>query len=306
MGLLWIPLSVITMICNAILPTFTPIVNSYAYGSGIIATYFIGTAIISLIGMIVMSIFSGGIGSILLPSLPVLVSGILYGAGSLALQKSIERSPNPALSMVLPRNRAGVNALLAFILFGISGSLEMTGIYIAQVAMLIMYLIQTDATGKANNETYSWHVYSFISMLLVSSSDVFVKNMVGIDRLLGNIVWFSLAGSIIPMISQYRKTGDLLLTPRDDKPVEHTQYISLALLLTSVFAMKVVSQYAAISMAPDSANVRLVGSFAVPLTVVLCNVFRDISIPMNELYTIIILSIISFSGGVRSVFHGNM
>ena len=293
------------MICNAILPTFTPIVNSYAYGSGIIATYFIGAAVISLVGMIGMTFVSGGIGNILLPSLPVLVSGLLYGAGTLALQKSVERSPNPAVAIVLPRNRAGVNSFLAFILFGISGSFEMIGIYIAQLAMLIMYLIQTDSFGKSSEETYSWHVYSFISMLLVSSSDVFVKNMVGIEHLLGNIVWFSLAGSIIPMISQYRKTGNLLLTPRDEKPVDDMEYITLALLLTGIFAIKVVSQYGAISLAPDSANVRLIGSFAVPLTVLLCNVFRDISIPTKEITTILILSIISFSGGVRSLFRGN-
>lgn len=299
---LWVLFSFITMVCNAILPTFTPIVNQYAYGSGIIGSYFLGTALITLIGIILLSLINGSRWSLVLPSFGLVLSGLIYGAGSLSLQKSIERAPSPAIATLLPRNRALVNAMIAFSVFGVSSSFWKGGsIYLLQAILVAFTLVLKKSFNTGTKEEYSWQPYSYMSMLLLAISDVIVKNVVGYGDLLANLTWFSISGAIIPMISNFRKTGNFIFTYRDHNREDNTGIVPLFVGLIGLFAIKIVTQYIAIGIAPSSANVRVIGSLSVPLTIVLSKYFRGIEYEMKDSILIGMFSLVGLISGVRSL-----
>jgi len=299
---IWVLFSFITMVCNAIIPTFTPVVNKYAYGSGIIGSYFLGSAFITLIGIILLSFINGSSWSIVLPSFGLVLSGLIYGAGTLSLQKSVERAPSPAIATLLPRNRALVNAMLAFFVFGVSSSFWKGGdVYLTQAILVAFTLVLKKSFNTGTGEEYSWQPYSYMSMLLLAISDVIVKNVVGYGGLLANLSWFSISAAIIPMISNFRKTGNFIFTYREEHREDNTGIVPLFLGLIGVFAMKIVSQYIAIGIAPDSANVRAIGSLAVPLTIVLSKYFRGIDYETKDIVLMGMFSLVGLMSGIRSL-----
>lgn len=298
----WVLFSVITMVCNAIIPTFTPIVNQYAYGSGIIGSYFLGTALITLIGVILLTLINGSSWSLILPPVGLILSGLIYGAGTLSLQKSVERAPSPAIATLLPRNRALVNAMLAFFVFGVSRSFWLDGdIYLTQAILVIITLVLTKSYNTGSGEEYSWQPYSYMSMILLAMSDVIVKNVVGYGSLLTNLSWFSISAAVIPMISNYRKTGNFVFKYRDPSREDNMGIVPLFLGLIGIFSIKIISQYIAIDVAPDSANVRAIGSLAVPLTIVLTNYFRNIEYKPKEIILMGLFSVVGLISGIRSL-----
>lgn len=298
----WVLFSLITMICNAIIPTFTPVVNQYAYGSGIIGSYFLGTAFITLIGVVLLTLVNGSSWSIVLPSFGLVLSGLIYGAGTLSLQKSVERAPSPALATLLPRNRALVNAMLAFFVFGVSSSFWKGGdIYLTQAMLVAIALVATKSYNKGSDEEHGWQTYSYMSMLLLAISDVIVKNVVGYGHLLTNLSWFSISAAIIPMLSNFRKTGNFMFKYRDPSREDNTGIVPLFVGLIGVFAIKIISQYIAIGVAPDSANVRAIGSLAVPLTIVLTNYFRGFEYKMKDILLMGAFSVVGLMSGIRSL-----
>lgn len=290
------------MICNSLIPTFTPVINQYAYGSGIIASYFLGTALITSVGIVLLTLMNRSSWAIVYPSFGVILAGLVYGAGTLSLQKSVERAPSPAIATLLPRNRALVNAMLAFFIFGVYRSFWKDGdIYITQAILVVITLIITNAYGGATGEEYSWQAYSFMSMILLAISDVIVKNVVGYMDLLANLSWFSICAAIIPMISNFRKTGNFVFQYRDPSREDNEGIVPLFILLIGIFAMKIVSQYIAIGVAPDSANVRAIGSLAVPLTMVLTKYFRGINYTMKNIVLMGTFSVVGLISGIRSL-----
>lgn len=296
----WVPLSLITTVCNAFIPTFTPVLNQYAYGASVVSTYFIGSAIVSIIG-IVVSILVGGNMSFVLPSMGVLFAGVLYGAGTLSIQKAVERAPTPALATVLPRNRAMINGLFAFGLFGVLTLFRNLDIYALQSVLVVVLLVLTKSYNSITKAGYSWQMYSFLSMLLLGFSDVLVKHSVGLCSLLTNITWFSLAGSLIPGLVSLRQSGSYILKYREESREDAEGVPLLTFLITAIFAVKVISQYAAISLAPDSASIRLVGSFAVPLTAFVSNALRGIQDNPNHIFMYILFLVSGLIVGVRSI-----
>lgn len=298
---IWIIFSAMMTICNALLPTFTPVINKYAYGSGIIGSYFLSTALITSIGTVLFTIINGSSPSILLPSLPLIISGLVYGAGTLSMQKSIERAPSPAHATLLPRNRAVVNAVIAFVVFGVSCLIGQWDIYITQSLLIMIVLLMYNGYGTGGGEEHTWHVYSYMSMLLLAISDVIVKNVIGYDNILTNITWFSLSAAIIPMISLYRKTGSVIFKYREEKREDNEGILPLFLLLIGIFIIKMVSQYIAIGIAPDSANVRLIGSLAVPLTAALSHYFRGINYNVKDILIFVAFTLVGLMNGIRSL-----
>lgn len=284
------------------IPSFTPIINQYAYGSGIIASYFLGTALITLLSILMLTIVNGSGVSLILPSFALVISGVLYGGGMLSLQKSVERAPSPAIATLFTRNRSFVNAMLAFFIFGVSSSfIGSVDIYIAQAILVILFIIVSGGYNTGGGEEHTWQVYSYMSMILMAMSDVVVKNMVGYTNLLTNITWFSLSASIIPMISLYRKTGDFVFTYREENREDNMGVVVLFLLLIGIFSVEMISQYVAIGIAPNSANVRIIGSFAVPLTALLTYFFRNIPHSTENLGFISAFTTVGLMSGLRSL-----
>jgi hypothetical protein len=297
----WIFFSLLMTVCNAIIPTFTPILNQYAFGSGIIGSYFLGTALVTLVGILILTIMNQSSFSLVFPSIPLLIAGILYGAGTLSLQKSVERAPSPTLATLLPRNRALVNALLAFVVFGVTGIVGQWDVYITQAILVLITLITYKSFNTSSGEEHTWHVYSYMSMILLAISDVIVKNAIGYENLLTNITWFSLASAIVPMISLYRKTGSFVFSYRHTNVDQYESVIPLLLGMMGVFAMKIISQYTAIGIAENSANVRAIGSLAVPLTALLTNYFRKIEYTSKDIILFIAFSVVGLMSGIRSL-----
>lgn len=295
----WIPLSIMTAICNAIIPTFTPVVNQYFYGSGIVSLYFIGTAVITFLGSMLMMFVNGT--SFAFPTIPLLVSGILYGAGTLSLQKSVERAPNPASGTLLARNRGFLNAFLAYTVFGIMSNANTLDVYITQAILLVIWLYITKTPVTDSTTDYPWQMYSYMSMILLAISDVLLKNMVGFTNVLSGISWFSLAGALVPILANYRKTGGNLMKRREDTREDDQGVESLFIVLIGVFVLKIISQYSAIGLAKDSAHVRLFGSFAVPLTALFSYLFRGIEHSSSELIMYTLFTLIGSISGVRSL-----
>jgi drug/metabolite transporter (DMT)-like permease len=301
-GSIWVLFSIITMISNAIIPTFTPVLNQYFYGSGIIGSYFLGTALITLLGVILLTLVNGSSWTVLVPSFGLILSGLLYGAGTLSIQKSVERAPSPAMATIFPRNRALVNAMLSFFVFGVAGSFWSDGdIYITQALLVVITLLVTKAYNGGGGEEHSWQVYSFLSMILLSTSDVIVKNVVKYDTILTNLSWFSIFAAVIPLISNYRKTGSFMIAYRDKSREDNIGVIPLLVGMTFVFVIKMVSQYIAIGSAPSSANVRAIGSLAVPLTIVFTNYFRNISYDLKDIIPMGLFSVVGLMSGIRSL-----
>ena len=291
------------MICNAIIPTFTPVVNQYAYGSSIISSYFLGTALITLIGVILLTLINGSTWGIVFPPIELLLSGLIYGAGTLSLQKSVERAPSPAIATLLPRNRSLVNAMLAFFIFGVSRGFWLDGdVYLTQAIFIAIALVLTNSYNKGSGGEHSWQPYSFMSMILLAISDVIVKNVVGYSSLLTNLSWFSISSAVIPMISNFRKTGSFIFKYRDPSREDNVGIVPLFIGLIGVFSIKIISQYIAIGVAPDSANVRAIGSLAVPLTIVLTNYYRNIEYKQRDIILMSMFSIVGLISGIRSLF----
>ena len=92
----WVLASLINTATVTAGPMVTPWLNQHAVGSGIIASYFVGTAAIALIVTVLVS------GHIQLPDPWVLLAGMLFGAGELSVQKATERASETAIAIAIP------------------------------------------------------------------------------------------------------------------------------------------------------------------------------------------------------------
>jgi drug/metabolite transporter (DMT)-like permease len=174
-------------------------------------------------------------------------------------------------------------------------------VYITQSVLVMITLLIYKSFNAGGGEEHNWQAYSFMSMILLGVSDVVVKNAIGYEYLLTNIVWFSLAAAIIPMISLYRKTGAFVFSYREKKREDNTGVVPLFLGLIGIFGMKMISQYVAIGIAPDSANVRAIGSLAVPLTAVISHYLRGVDYTIKDIVMFVSFAIVGVMSGVRSL-----
>ena len=131
----WLVASLINTLTVVVGPMVTPWLNQHVVGSGIIGAYFAGSAVIAAMITILST------GHIQSPDPWVLLSGFLFGAGVLSVQKATERSPEPALAVAIPSTRAFLTATLAFVVLGSTTSFVLGSSYVIQAAMSVILIL---------------------------------------------------------------------------------------------------------------------------------------------------------------------
>lgn len=286
----WIMASIINTAAVVAGPMLTPWLNQYVVGSGIIAWYFLGTAVLCFVGMMILS------SSIQTPEPWVLLAGALFGAGIVSVQKATERSPEPAIAIAIPASRAFLTALIAFLVLGITSSPLVTSAYGVQ-AILCGVLVVIANYFNPRREPVHWSVYAVVAATFLSLSDVILKQSGSYDTIFGDSLWFSLAGSAVPLILNAKKTGSIFPTLRDKGTILPQHWIPVLGVMILVFFIRITTQVLSVSMAPNPAYPRLIGSLAVPIVAFLAWNTGRYRVTLQESVVLGLITISSIASG---------
>jgi multidrug transporter EmrE-like cation transporter len=268
----------------------TPWLNQHAVGSGIIASYFVGTAAIALIVTVLVS------GHIQLPDPWVLLAGMLFGAGVLSVQKATERAPEPAIAIAIPSSRAFLTAILAFLVLGFTTSFPLGISYAVQLGLCIA-LVAIVHVYNPRNEPTPWSMYAGIATVLLSVSDIILKYSGSFDTVFGDTSWFAIAGSIIPLVMNYTKTGTFIPTFREKGTVDPVIWWTTLGVMVCVFYLRVVTQVLSVSLAPNPALPHIIGSFAVPAVAFLAWNTGRYRVTIHEIVVLALMTFTSLTSG---------
>jgi hypothetical protein len=286
----WIGVSILNTITAIAGPMVTPLLTKHAVGSGVIASYFMGT---SIIAGLVSLLYSG---YIQYPEPWVLLAGLFYGAGMLGVQKSNERSPEPAISIAIPSSRAFLTAILAFIVLGSTTSQSLGITYMIQLGLCVL-LIFTEHTYNRKEEPEPWSLYAFLSAGLLAISDIILKQSGSFDTVIGDTMWFSIAGSLIPVVMNYTKTGSVFPRYRDRGTIYPVEWWGLLIMMTVIFYGRVITQVLSISLAPNPALPRIIESMTVPCVAFLAWKSGRYKVTIHEIVILILMTIVSATSG---------
>jgi hypothetical protein len=286
----WIIASILNAVTVSAGPMVTPWLNHHAVGSGIIASYFVGTAAISLL---VTMLVTGHIQS---PEPWVLLAGLLFGAGVLSVQKATERAPEPAVAMAIPSSRAFLTALLAFLVLGFTTTFSLGLTYIVQL-ILCVSLVAFVHIYNPRNEPTPWSMYAILATILLSLSDIILKYSGSFDTIFGDTSWFAIAGSIIPLVMNYIKTGTFLPTFREKGTVDPVVWWSTLGTMVAVFYFRIITQMLSISFAPNPALPHIIGSLAVPAVAFLAWNTGRYRVTIQETVILVLLAFTSMISG---------
>lgn len=286
----WVISSLINTATVTAGPMVTPWLNQHVVGSGIIASYFVGTAIIAILVTILVT------GHIQLPDPWVLLAGMLFGAGVLSVQKATERAPEPAIALAIPSSRAFLTAILAFLVLGITTSFTLGMSYIVQLVLCIALVVIVHIYNP-HNEPTPWSMYAGIATILLSVSDIVLKYSGSFDTIFGDTSWFAIAGSIIPLVMNYTKTGSFLPTFREKGTVDPAIWWLTLGVMVCVFYTRIVTQVISVSLAPNPALPHIIGSFAVPAVAFLAWNTGRYRVTIQEIVVLTLMTLTSLSSG---------
>lgn len=266
-GWQWILPALMGAITNTIIPVATPFLNEHVVGAGIIQWYYIITAIVSL-GVSIMT----GAFFTTTPSVWVFLSGLLYGAGTLATQKATERAPDPGVSIAIPMSRAFLTALLSFAILHITPNpTSITGAYGLQAVLcaLLVYVVHTTTPAGTPAQIPEWYVYAIGAAIFLSIADVVLKHSHSTHHIIGNLAWFSLAGAFVSTLFNLKQTGSLFPAFRDQGTISPQQWWGQFGSIAAIFLVGVVAQFLAIIYAPNPAYPTMITSIAIPLSAII-------------------------------------
>lgn len=286
----WVLASLVNTTAVVSSPLITPWLNQHAVGSGVVAAYFIGTAIIATISTVLLT------GNIQSPEPWVLLAGLLFGAGVLSVQKATERAPEPAIATAIPASRAFLTAFLAFVVLGTTTSFSLGITYIVQIILCILLVIFSHIYTPKQEPT-PWAMYASVAAVLLSVSDIILKQSGSFDTIFGDTSWFALAGSIIPLIMNYKKTGSFLPTFREKGTVNPNIWWTTLGVMILVFYVRIVARVISISLAPNPALPRIIGSFAIPIVAFMAWQTGRYKITLMEIIILLLLTVTSISSG---------
>jgi hypothetical protein len=275
----WILPAIVGAVTNTIIPVATPFLNQHVVGAGIIQWYYIVASILS----ITVSILTGAFFTTI-PSVWIFLSGLLYGAGTLAIQKATERAPDPGVSIAIPMSRAFLTALLTFIILRIAPNpTSLVGAYGLQAILCgILVAIVHTASSTTTSTTMStpaitpttpsqepqWYVYSIAAAFFLSIADVVLKHSHSTHHIIGNLAWFSLAGAFVSTLFNYKQTSSLFPAFRDQGTISPTTWWSQFGSISLVFLVGVIAQFLAITYATNPAYPTMITSIAIPLSAI--------------------------------------
>lgn len=286
----WILASLVNTSTVVAGPMVTPWLNQHAVGSGIIAAYFVGTAIIAFTITFLVT------GRIQQPEPWVLLSGLLFGAGVLGVQKATERSPEPAIAIAIPSSRAFLTAVLALLVLGIYTTFELGITYVIQLVLCVLLVVITHIYNP-QNEPESWAMYATIAAGLLSVSDIILKYSGSFDTIFGDTSWFAIAGAMIPLVMNFTKTGSFFPAFREKGTVKPAEWWSTLGVMILVFYLRVVTQVLSISLAPNPALPRIIGSLAVPIVAFFAWNSGRYRVTIQEIVVLALMTITSISSG---------
>ena len=286
----WVVASLLNTATVTAGPMVTPWLNHHAVGSGVIASYFVGTAVIALLVTILVT------GRIQIPEPWVLLAGMLFGAGVLSVQKATERSPEPAVAIAIPSSRAFLTSLLAFLVLGITTSFSLGLTYIVQLILCVVLVVITHIYNQ-NDEPTPWSMYAVIATVLLSVSDIILKQSGSFDTVFGDTSWFAISGSIIPLVMNYTKTGTFLPTFREKGTVDPAMWWTTLGIMVAVFYLRIVTQVLSISLAPNPALPHIIGSFAVPAVAFLAWNSGRYRVTIQEIVVLALITLTSLTSG---------
>ena len=276
--IIWLISSVIYMLTSTAVPLITPWLNKYAFGSGIVGWYFIGSAIISfIIGTLTNTLD-------LYPDTWILLSGLLFGAGITSVQKTTERSRDPALGIAFPSSRAFLTALLSFLIIGLTSSNTVIMFYVLQFILCILLVVVIYWKHNLEND-FEWLIYAVISTFCLSFSDVILKKTGSIKTIFNDTFWFTLSGAFIPILINLKKTNSIFPTFRKLQNINKTTWYSIFLIMIAVFFIKIKSRTISISLVSNPAYTQMITSLSLPLLAFLVNKTNEINISAEE-YTV--------------------
>lgn len=286
----WVVASLLNTATVTAGPMVTPWLNHHAVGSGVIASYFVGTAVIALLVTILVT------GRIQIPEPWVLLAGMLFGAGVLSVQKATERSPEPAVAIAIPSSRAFLTSLLAFLVLGITTSFSLGLTYIVQLILCVVLVVITHIYNQ-NDEPTPWSMCAVIATVLLSVSDIILKQSGSFDTVFGDTSWFAISGSIIPLVMNYTKTGTFLPTFREKGTVDPAMWWTTLGIMVAVFYLRIVTQVLSISLAPNPALPHIIGSFAVPAVAFLAWNSGRYRVTIQEIVVLALITLTSLTSG---------
>jgi hypothetical protein len=272
----WILPAIVGAVTNTIVPVATPFLNQHVVGAGIIQWYYIVASILS----IMVSILTGAFFTTI-PSVWIFLSGLLYGAGTLAIQKATERVPDPGISTAIPMSRAFLTAILTFIILRIAPNpTSLVGAYGLQAILcgILVAIVHTSTssatlstptiTTTTPSKSPEWYVYSIAAALFLSIADVVLKHSHSTHHIIGNLAWFSIAGAFTSTLFNYKQTGSLFPAFRDQGTISPTTWWSQFGGISLVFLMGVIAQFLAITYAPNPAYPTMITSITIPLSAI--------------------------------------
>lgn len=290
----WIIPSAVNAVTNVIVPVSTPSLNKHVVGSGIIGWYFVVAAGISLL----ISVLSGTLFQEM-PNVWVLLSGVIYGGGMLAIQKATERAPDPGVSTAIPMSRAFLTALFAYFFLSIAIPWKLYGTYILQAVLCIILVIVIHYYNPMG-EPVSWYVYSVISILLLSLSDIILKRSGSTDDVLGQMFWFTLMGAAVALVMNYKKTGSFGFSFREKDTVKDTEWYKDFIGVAMIFYIKILTQFMGTIYSPNPAYPRIITSIAVPITAIVSRWTHRRTIMPIEIVILSAMTITTIWSGVLS------
>lgn len=286
----WVVASLLNTATVTAGPMVTPWLNHHAVGSGVIASYFVGTAVIAILVTIITT------GHIQLPEPWVLLAGMLFGAGVLSVQKATERAPEPAIAIAIPASRSFLTAILAFLVLGMTTSLSLGLTYIVQLILCIVLVVIAHRYNP-HDEPTPWSMYAISATILLSLSDIILKQSGSFDTIFGDTSWFAIAGSIIPLVMNYTKTGSFFPTFREKGTVDPATWWSTLGIMVAVFYLRIITQVLSVSLAPNPALPHIIGSFAVPAVAFLAWNSGRYRVTIQEIVVLALLTMASLTSG---------
>jgi len=286
----WVVASLLNTATVTAGPMVTPWLNHHAVGSGVIASYFVGTAVIALLVTILVT------GHIQMPEPWVLLAGMLFGAGVLSVQKATERAPEPAIAIAIPSSRAFLTAILAFLVLGITTSFSLGLTYVIQL-ILCGILVLIAHVYNPHDEPTPWSMYAVLATVLLSISDIILKQSGSFDAVFGDTSWFAIAGSIIPLVMNYTKTGTFLPTFREKGTVDPAEWWTTLGIMVAVFYLRIITQVLSVSLAPNPALPHIIGSFAVPAVAFLAWNSGRYRVTVQEIVVLALITLTSLTSG---------
>jgi hypothetical protein len=282
------------MFTSAAVPLVTPWLNKYAFGTGIVGWYFLGSAIISFI----LGILTNSLD--LHPDILILLAGLLFGAGISSVQKTTEKSKDPALSIAFPSSRAFLTAMISFFILGLSSTNTMILFYILQFILCVVLVIVIYLKHSFENN-FEWLIYTILATFCLSFSDVILKGSGSINTIFNDTFWFTLAGSIIPLLINFNTTQSILPKFRKHENVDKKLWYSIFLTMILVFFLKIKSRTLSISLVSNPAYTQMIISLSLPLVALIFNRTSEQKISTEEYAVYLAMTCVTILSSIFSM-----